>query len=178
MIPRRGGAVGLTLLSLVCVVPSGHAQGTNAVITGTVSDRQNDSGVEGAIVLLRGTLLRTRTTEHGGFRFSAVPPGTYTLTILALGYSSDSLGVTLAAGESRDVSLKIARAPVGLTDVVVTASRAPERGEESGASISVLPQRVIVSRNVTTLDQALVYEPGVTINGVENYRPLAASLMA
>ena len=165
MIQRRGAAVGLALLSLLCAVSSGHAQGTSAVITGTVSDRQNDSGVEGAIVLLRGTLLRTRTTDHGGFRLGAVPPGTYTLTVLALGYSSDSLaGLTLAAGESRDVAVKVVRAPVGLTDVVVTASRTPERGEESGASISVLPLRAIVSRNVTTLDQALVYEPGVTIN--------------
>jgi outer membrane receptor for ferrienterochelin and colicins len=96
---------------------------------------------------------------------SAVPPGSYTLVVLALGYSRDSLpGVAVTEGEGRDVSVALTRAPVGLSDIVVTASRAPERAEESGASVSVLSRSALVGRNITTLDQALVYEPGVTIN--------------
>jgi outer membrane receptor for ferrienterochelin and colicins len=161
----RHGAFGLAVLLLPGAASRANAQTASAVIAGTVTDRQTDSGVDGAVVLLQGTLLRTRTSERGRFRLAGVPPGTYTLTVLALGYSRDSLaGVTLAQGDSRDVSVVLARAPVGLTDVVVTANRAPERAEESGASVSVLPQRALVGRNITTLDQALVYEPGVTIN--------------
>lgn len=164
----RSGSVGtlaLALVPLLGAAPRVRAQGPAAVITGTVSDRQTDSGVDGAIVLLQGTLLRTRTTERGRFRLAGVPPGTYTLLVLALGYAGDSLtGLTLAAGESRDVPVALTRAPVGLSDIVVTASRAPERAEESGASVSVLPRGSLVARNITTLDQALVYEPGVTIN--------------
>ncbi len=122
----RGGALGFAVLLLPCAASLGGAQGTGAVIAGTVTDRQTDSGVDGAVVLLQGTLLRARTTERGRFRLTGVPPGTYTLTVLALGYSRDSLaGVTLAQGDSRDVSVVLARAPVGLTDVVVTANRAP-----------------------------------------------------
>jgi len=70
----------------------------------------------------------------------------------------------LLGGESRDVTVTLAPAPVGLADVVVTASRAPERGEESGASVSVLSNQELTRRNVTTLDQALAFEPGVTFN--------------
>ncbi len=136
-----------------------------AVITGAVTDHQTDSGVDGAIVLLRGTLLRVRSSEHGQFRLAAVPPGTYTLVVFALGYASDSLsGVRVTVGDARDVSVVLKRAPVGLSDIVVTANRAPERAEESGASISVLSRSTLVRRNITTLDQALVFAPGVTIN--------------
>ncbi|HEY6222294.1 MAG TPA: carboxypeptidase regulatory-like domain-containing protein, partial [Gemmatimonadales bacterium] len=159
------GVLSLALaLSAASAYPAG-AQGTAAIIAGTVTDRQTDSGVAGAVVLLRGTLLRTSTGERGRFRLAAVPPGRYTLFVLVLGYSSDSVpALTVAAGDTRDVSVALARAPVGLSDVVVTASRAPERAEESGASVSVLSRSALVGRNITTLDQALVYEPGVTIN--------------
>jgi len=161
----RASALGLALLVGPCALPRASAQGAGAIIAGTVTDRQNDSGVDGAVVQLQGTLLRARTGERGRFRL-AVPSGTYTLTVLALGYSPDSLtGLTVADGETRDVAVALARAPVGLTDVVVTASRAPQRAEESGASVSVLPGEGLVRRNVTTLDEALIYEPGVTING-------------
>ena len=165
---RRGvRALGLLLLTFPGVAARAGAQGERggAVITGTVTDRQSDSGVDGAVVLLRGTLLHSRTTERGRFRLTGVPPGTYTLTVLAFGYTSDSLrDLTVAEGETREVAFALAPAPVGLTDVVVTASRSPERGEESGASVSVLSHQGLTRRNVTTLDQALVYEPGVTVN--------------
>lgn len=162
---RRAGVLGLAVLALAAIVPCAGAQGASAVITGTVTDRESDSGVDGAVVLLRGTLIHSRTTERGRFRLSGVPPGTYTLAVLALGYSADSLaGLTVVEGTERDVAIVLTRAPVGLTDIVVTANRSPERGEESGASVSVLSRQDVTSRNVTTLDQALLYEPGVTIN--------------
>ena len=148
-----------------CIASAASAQGTGAVVTGTVTDRQTDSGVDGAVVQLQGTLLRARTSERGRFRLAAVPPGTYTVVVFALGYSSDSLpGITLAGGDARDVSLSLKRAPVGLSDIVVTANRAPERAEESGASVSVLSRSALAGRNIITLDQALVFAPGVTIN--------------
>jgi outer membrane receptor for ferrienterochelin and colicins len=162
---RRAGALFLALIVGPSLVPRANAQGAGAVIAGTVTDLQTDSSVEGAVVLLRSTLLRARTGERGRFRL-AVPAGTYTLTVLALGYSADSVtGLTVVNGETREVDVSLARAPIGLTDVVVTASRAPQRGEESGASVSVLSGQGLAQRNVTTLDQALLYEPGVTING-------------
>jgi outer membrane receptor for ferrienterochelin and colicins len=162
---RRSDVLVLSLLIAPAVAPRAAAQVGDAVITGSITDRQTDSGVDGAVVLLRATLLHARTDERGHFRLGGVPPGRYTLTVLALGYASDSLSpLLIAEGETRQVTIALGRAPVGLNDVVVTASRAPERAEESGASVSVLSRQALTHRNVTTLDQALVYEPGVTVN--------------
>jgi outer membrane cobalamin receptor len=140
------------------------AQGAAALV-GTITDGESGDGVDGAVVLLRGTLLSARTDAQGRFRLTTVPAGRYTMQILAIGFASDSLhGLTLAEGERRDVTVALRRSPVGLADVVVTASRSLERGEESGASVSVLTRQELVRRNVTTLDQALMFEPGVTFN--------------
>jgi outer membrane receptor for ferrienterochelin and colicins len=153
---------------LVAWAPGLAAQGlppAAGAITGTVIDRESGSGVGGAVVLLEGTLLSGRTDEAGRFRLSGVPPGRYTLKVLAIGFTSDSVpALILAAGEQRDVTLRLQSAPVGLDDIVVTASRAPEGSQESGASVSVLPGQELTHRNVTTLDQALAFEPGVTFN--------------
>ncbi|MGH7537124.1 MAG: TonB-dependent receptor, partial [Gemmatimonadales bacterium] len=86
-------------------------------------------------------------------------------TILAIGYAGDSLiDLAVTSGAQHDIAMTLWPTPIGLADVVVTATRAPERAGESGASVSVLSNRELVQRNVTTLDQALAYEPGVTFN--------------
>jgi outer membrane receptor for ferrienterochelin and colicins len=160
----KGLVAAAILATLASRILLGQGSGT-ATVTGVVIDRDSGWGVDGAVVLLRGTLLRARTDDRGRFRISAIPPGRYTLTALALGYAGDSLTqVTLSDGEVRDLSVALTRAPLALTDVVVTASRAPERGEESGASVSVLSNQELTRRNVTTLDQALAFQPGVTFN--------------
>ena len=164
---RHAGAFGLAAVALAGggLASRAGAQTPAAVIAGTVTDRQSDSGVAGAVVLLRGTLLHARTSDGGRFHLGGVPPGTYTVTVLALGYAPDSLtGVTVSAGDAREVTLALTRAAVGLADIVVTASRVPERAAESGASVSVLSAEGLARRIVTTLDQALLYEPGVTMN--------------
>ncbi len=153
---------GLLLLPVLSSRLAG--QGT-AVVTGAITDAASGAVVDGAVVLLHGTLLSARSDAQGRFRLSQVPAGHYTLQILAIGFAADSLpALTLTDGEQRDLILTLRRAPVGLADIVVTASRNPERGEESGASVSVLARQELVARNVTTLDQALRYEPGVTFN--------------
>lgn len=156
----------LGLLALLIAGPRGTvAQGPSAgLISGTVIDRESNAGVGGAVVLLQGTLLSGRTDEAGRFRLVGVPAGRYTLRVLAIGFTGDSLPVLVLAGGQSDVTVGLRRAPVGLADVVVTASRTPEGSGESGASVTLLSAQQLARRNVTTLDQALQFQPGVTFN--------------
>lgn len=153
---------GLLLLPILSLRLAGQGA---AVVTGSITEAASGAVVDGAVVLLRGTMLSARSDAQGRFRLSQVPAGHYTLQVLAIGFAADSLpDLRLTEGEQRDLVLTLRRAPIGLADIVVTASRNPERGEESGASVSVLARQELVARNVTTLDQALRYEPGVTFN--------------
>jgi outer membrane receptor for ferrienterochelin and colicins len=158
-------AVALWLFSWPGASVAAQGAGATAAVSGTVIDAASRAGISDAVVTLRGTLLSARTDDSGRFRIPNVPPGRYTIRVLAIGFAADSLAdVTLVGGDERAVSLALQPSPVGLADVIVTASRAPERAEESGASVSVLASAELARRNVTTLDQALVFEPGVTFN--------------
>ncbi|HXI21312.1 MAG TPA: TonB-dependent receptor, partial [Gemmatimonadales bacterium] len=67
-------------------------------------------------------------------------------------------------GGVRQVAVTLAPASVELPGIVVTASRGAEQQRESPASIAVLGGREVTRRNVTTLDQALPFVQGLTVN--------------
>lgn len=141
------------------------AQSSDGALSGTVTDAATGRPVEGAVVLVSRTLLSGRTDPLGHFLVPAIPVGQYTVRVLAIGFGEDSAtGVTVAPGTGSAISFSLQPAPVGLADVVVTATRGPAPAQQSGASVTVLTAQELVRRNATTLDQALAFEPGVTFN--------------
>ncbi len=118
------------------------------------------------MVLVMHTVLSGRTDAQGRFLLPGVPVGQYTVRVLAIGFAEDSAtGLTISAGAGVVVALSLRPAPVGLADIVVTATRMPEPSQQSGASVAVLTSQELKRRNATTLDQAIAFEPGVTFNG-------------
>ncbi len=156
-------AVSAVLLpaSTVCA----QASGTGTII-GAVNDAETGVPVEGASVQVRGTLLSTVTNAQGQFIIPGVPPTPHTIRVIAIGYAADSVpAFTVASGETRTLALTLHRTPLDLQEIIVTASRFSERRAETPASVAVLPFSEILARNVTTLDKALEFVPGVTFNG-------------
>jgi iron complex outermembrane receptor protein len=141
------------------------AQAQSAELIGRVSDSLTGAGLPGAIILLPGTLLETRTDAHGEYRLAAIAPGIHAVHILLLGYepvTRDS--VLLRPGETRRLDVTMKRAAIELAPVSVTASQVTRGTGESVASVAVLTSRQLARRNVVTLDEALHYVPGVTFN--------------
>jgi len=160
----RRGAPALALLAAVAFGTTAAAA-QSASIAGTVSDAATGQPVGGAIVLLANTPLSATTDSHGRFVIIGLAAGEYTLRVNAMGFSADSvLGIVLQGGERRDVVLTLDRIALRLQEVVVTASRTAERSDEAVASIAALPKREIIQRNVSKIDKALIFVPGVTLN--------------
>lgn len=154
------------LVALALMVPGlASGQAGTAAITGTVREAGTGKAIGAARVLLRGTLLVQQTDSAGRFRFAGLPAGAYQIRAASLGYQSDTVAITLADGERRDVTLSLAPQALELTDLVVTASRRVERVEEAQVSISTLSRAEILERNVTQVRDALAFVPGVTFNG-------------
>ena len=93
--PARSGIAGLALWMLLglCAVPA--AAQTVTATTGAINGRVSDSThavVPGVTVRLSGPSLITDQTmvtdAAGSFRFSAVPPGDYTLTFVLAGFTT------------------------------------------------------------------------------------------
>lgn len=172
---RAGILLGLWLgLSL----PS-PAAAQGAMLGGTVRDATSGAPIGGAMLVLRGTPLTARTDAAGRFTFRSLAAGRYTLFVAAVGHVGDSVpALTLAEGERRDLDVRLLPAAMTLDELVVTAGRAPERSEESVASVAVLSAASLRDRNVPTVDRALVYVPGVTFNGDEQLDIRGAAGMA
>lgn len=141
------------------------AQQSGAIV-GVVQAEGAAAGLEDARVLLEGTPLAATTGAGGRFAFAGVAPGRYRLRVAAVGYVADSLPeIAVEAGDTARVVVTLRSAAVALPGIVVTASRAPERVEDAPASVAVLSRDEVIARNVTTVDGALPFVPGVTLNG-------------
>ena len=156
----------MALGGLSLAARSAVAQAGTGTVTGIIRDAETGVPVEGASVQVRGTLLTTVSNAQGQFILSGVPTAPHTLRYIAIGYAADSMpGLAVKAGESRTLDLVMHRTPLDLQEIVVTASRLSERRAETPASVAVLPFSEILARNVSTINHALEFVPGVTFNG-------------
>ncbi len=135
-------------------------------ISGQVIDAEVSETLSGVQVeLQRGaTVIQTATTDvNGGFTFTGVPDGRYSLLVSALGYETqrvDDIRVRGAATTVDDIAL-ISRA-FQLNPIVVTASRSQQQSLEAPASVFTIDQQEIAQAQPTTAADYVVAEPGVS----------------
>lgn len=152
-------------LTLWCTSPLTSQDGVGS-LEGVVRSGADDRPIAGAVVLLRGTPLRSTTDAGGRFRFIRLTPGRYALRAVAAGYQSLVLpDVDVVAGAVRRVEVTLEKALVELPGVVVTASRTEARPGDAPASVAVVSNAEIVRRNVLTIRDALPFAQGVIFNG-------------
>lgn len=118
----------LPLLLLMLVVASAAMAQTST--TGAVVGRVTDStgAVPGVTVELKspaqqGTKVAV-TDANGEFRFSLLPPGSYSLTANLTGYAPLAQN-NIAVGLNRTVTLELAMSQASVTDVITVTADAP-----------------------------------------------------
>jgi outer membrane receptor for ferrienterochelin and colicins len=155
----------LSLLGLLLgAAARAAAQEDAGFVNGTVTDSADGHPLESALVLVKGTLLRATTNLRGQFQLFPVPAGPQVILIQAVGYAAWTDSVRVVGGTTVDIAASLAQTTIELPGIVVTASRGEEEQSESPASVAVLSNRELVARNITTIDEALPYVPGVTLN--------------
>ncbi|HTJ25672.1 MAG TPA: TonB-dependent receptor [Candidatus Limnocylindria bacterium] len=155
----RGLAVALVLF--LAGTEAAYAQRV-AALSGTVTAASGPVAGAAVTASASGRALRTTTDAHGAFRFSAVPVGTYELTVSAP-VGSASLRVEVpAAGAAVTVSLTPLR-QIGHTAVT---ARPPVRG--SGTDVTLSSDVLRRSPSSGNLPNILVQLPGAArgANGV------------
>jgi TonB-dependent receptor len=147
--------------------PSARAQGGSGTIVGTASDTDHQM-LPGAPVKVTPGDLSTTTNGQGEFTFTNVSPGTYTVTVDYLGFSSFTTTVTVTAGQVAKVNAVLAVATQN-QQVLVTAGRSYGEAEavnEIRAAdniLNILPADVIVSLPNANIADAVARLPGVTL---------------
>ena len=135
-------------------------------LAGRVLDARTGEPLPGAAVTLSGTVLGTMTDLEGRFVLE-VPPGTYAVEALLVGYGPARREVEISPGDTTKVVLKLEERPLKLPPVVVTATKKAQPLREVPISTSVVGKDELRARPAQTLDQVLRYVPGVELKGGE-----------
>ena len=111
-------------------------------VSGVVRDQATGNPIVGAQVSLEGLNLGAITQSSGQFLILNVPAGTHTLTVQILGYRTESVSITVAAGQSVAQNVFMSEQPLQLDELVVTGTAAASRVREIGNSVAVLDAQV------------------------------------
>ncbi|WP_439880706.1 TonB-dependent receptor [Pontibacter sp. MBLB2868] len=150
----------LILLSLLCIAQAAFAQG--GAIKGRVVGTGTDEALIGATVLVEGTSKGTTTNSNGEFQIPNLSAGDYKLRVSYIGYSHPTIPVTVAAGSTTDVGKISMKASVMIgEEVVVSASRRPEKLTEAPATISLISSRDIELSPSFNVGDLLARQKGV-----------------
>lgn len=153
-----------TLFLMFCLffLPNNmFAQNSNTV-SGKVLD---DSGVTvpGANVSIKETGKSTVTDENGGYSFSNVEAGTYTIIATNVGYKTFEKKIAIKEGESLEVNLLLEGESQSLKEVVVTGSSAPRSKLESSVAITTMGAKAIEDRAPSSTAALLQTIPGFVV---------------
>src|SRR5579871_156198 len=143
------------------------AQNARGILVGTVKDVRG-AVLQGAKVELDPRAASTVTDTIGEFTITDLAPGTYTVTVSYVGFSSLTSKVDIKAGQAAhlDAVLKVASEH---EEITVTAERAHGEAEAinreraSDNILQVLPVEVITSLPNTNIADALGRLPSVTL---------------
>jgi outer membrane receptor protein involved in Fe transport len=138
------------------------AQGRGA-IRGVVTDSTTQAPIAGARVSIATPSRVTVTEERGRYTLRDLPEGRYVITVTAMGRKPAHSDVTLAAGESATANVSLARGPLLLSEIIVSATRIPTPANHVASTVNVLDP-VAVRTSPARESQDLLREiPGVEL---------------
>ncbi|MGB1041853.1 MAG: TonB-dependent receptor [Tenacibaculum sp.] len=146
--------VALSLFSMATMV----AQTT---ITGTVNDASLGGGLPGANIKVSRKAVGTSTDFDGKFTMKVTDTPPFTIVISSLGYQSKSVEITK---NNQVVEVSLTENATSLDEVVISASRTPERVMESPVTIERMDARAIRNTSAPSFYDGLENLKGVDIN--------------
>ncbi len=167
----------VTVLFILLIPPALYGQENAGSLKGTVIDSETGEPLSYAYLHLEELRLADAANKYGYFEFKSVPPGTYTLTVSRVGYRNYSQKVTIAAGDTTSVTLKLVPEVLSLKNLVVTAENRITGSEIEGASKTLSGSEL--RKNLSgTLAQTLESIPGVSSRsqGAAPARPVLRGL--
>jgi outer membrane cobalamin receptor len=137
-----------------------------AHLSGMLSDASGGA-VSGVRVTARldgsatSTAQSAKSGPSGDFSLD-LPAGRYRVQFSVVPFATREFLVTLSAGESRTLNLRLELEPLS-SSVVVTAQPEPTLTQETTAPVTILDRREIDARQSVTLPDALLFTPGISV---------------
>lgn len=146
---RRARLLGALLLG--AAVP---AAAQTVTVRGTVTDAEKQTPLEGALVQVTGTSLRTQTSATGQFVLANVPVGTVNIQAQRIGFAPSVRAITITAGSDAVVDFALTPRAQVLDEVVAVGYGTQTRAELSSA-VSSLTATDVAGTPVASIEGAL-----------------------
>jgi TonB-dependent starch-binding outer membrane protein SusC len=137
------------LLGLMLLMGSAIAFAQSRVITGTVTSTEDNMGVPGATVLVKGTTIGTATDIDGKYSIS-VPAGSNVLVFTFVGLRTQEVNI----GNRTTVNVTLESDVTALGEVIVTGYGTQPKREVTGA-VSSVKGETIQNLPMQSFDRAL-----------------------
>lgn len=153
----RNSGVTCLVLFLLAFAPTANLFAQSKVVTGNVKASDDETGLPGARIMIKGTTEGTTTDEDGNFSLSV--PADAVLMVSSIGYASQEISV----GNQTVINIVLAADVLSLQEVVVIGYGTQDRKDLTG-SISSVTAAQIEKVPVNTIDQAIQgRSPGVLV---------------
>lgn len=149
------------VLLLAFIVIGSSAIFAQTTITGTVKDAKTGETLLGANIKVTGKAVGTVTDFDGNFALTVSDSPPFTIEISMLGYQTEKVEITT---NNQKVEVSLQENATALDEVVVSASRTPERIMESPVTVERMDARAIKNTSSASFYDGLENLKGVDIN--------------
>ncbi len=132
-------------------------------IEGTIVNNEDNKPLVGVNVIVRGSFIGTSSDINGKYILQKLPLGIYELTFSMIGYIPKTIKVDLLSPQGEVVNVALEPTAIQTSPVIVTASKREQSLLEVPMSVSVIDNSALSYRNITTIDNALRYTPGINV---------------
>ncbi|WP_291797160.1 TonB-dependent receptor [Lutibacter sp.] len=149
------------LLSVVFALFVGTVMVAQTTISGTVTEAKTEQPIPGANIKVVGKSIGTTTDFDGNYHFTANEELPFKIEVSLIGFSSTIVEITQS---NQIVNVALKEAATALDEVVVSASRTPERVLESPVTIERMDIRAIKNTTSPSFYDGLENLKGVDVN--------------
>lgn len=144
------------LLFMICMTEGGricaqasHTKGCR--LAGVVADTTG-TPLPFVTVYLQQTKFATSTSQDGSFQFEDIPPGSYILTIQALGFHTISKNIILSGGFAQSDRFILREKTTDLDEVIIQGLSEPELQRQSANNVAIINTQALGNRTIGTTD--------------------------
>ncbi|MBN2355401.1 TonB-dependent receptor [candidate division KSB1 bacterium] len=153
-------------LLLVCLFAVQLYAGTTGKIVGTVKDQGTGETLPGVNIILEGTSMGAATDLDGYFMIINVPPGTYTLRCMLIGYQTKLISdVRVSVDMTTTIDFRISQTVLDVGEQVTVVAERPLIQKDKTSSLAAVSSDEIETMPVQEVADVLELQAGLVRDG-------------
>ena len=155
---KTNNLIKIAMFSLLLLI--GNFAMAQTTISGSITDSETGESIPGANIIVVGSRTGAATDFDGNFVLTSSTELPFSIEVSSIGFNSTILEVT-SADQQISISLEAGQ---NLDEIIISASRRPQKISESPQSVSIITARDLENNsNVTDPIRSLVDIPGVQL---------------